>query len=547
MSDLAHVSVMAQHGRKLVAFLAVTVWGGEFCGMAGPPPDAAVSEARENGRRFERSVAAMRKLMHAWLAEADPRTGLLPERIPGGPRGLAAGQSRRYTVHNSAADLYPYLILTAELTDPDLYRGRLLEMLRNEIRYSTVTASLPGDVDLTTGRPGAVNLFGAAEYAKDGLLAVTELLGRTPWFYRMVDLTADIMRHAPIKTKWGPLPGTGAEINGDVLQVLDRLISMNGDASYREWAHGIARAYIEEVLPGCHGLPCRDWNFDTHTGDQRVQLRDHGNETVVGLTLLYAIDRTPGYRAAIVRMLDRILASANPDGLLYDAIDPETLQPISKRLSDNWGYVYGAMYAFDQATGEPRYREAVRRVLANLSKYRRYDWENGSFDGVADSVESAIYLVNREPSDAAWRWIDAEMEDLLARQLPSGFVEYWYGEGNFNRTAYLYALAKSQGCRPVRWRPGLELGAVRHGSGLLLSLNGDATVRFDFARHKRVLNLAANYVRLNEFPEWYTVDENTLYKLKGPGGEQVRLGAELVEGVPLSAGVWTIERTQPRD
>lgn len=87
---------------------------------------------------------------------------MLPERIPGGPRGLQAGKLRRYTAHNSGADLYPYLTLTAELTEPEIYRGRMVEMLRSEVRY----ASQP------------IDLFGAAEYASDGLLAVTELLGR---------------------------------------------------------------------------------------------------------------------------------------------------------------------------------------------------------------------------------------------------------------------------------------------------------------------------------------------------------------------------------
>ena len=37
---------------------------------------------------------------------------------------------------------------------------------------------------------------------------------------------------------------------------------------------------------------------------------------------------------------------------------------------------------------------------------------------------------------------------LLAMQRPDGHIEDWYGEGNFNRTALLYALMKSQGVRP---------------------------------------------------------------------------------------------------
>ena len=84
-------------------------------------------------------------------------------------------------------------------------------------------------------------------------------------------------------------------------------------------------------------------------------------------------------------MLDRILSSANPDGLLYDEIRPSDLQPLERRLSDNWGYVYGAVYTHYMVTGEPRFRDAVVRVLRNLPKYRGHDWENGSQDGYADS------------------------------------------------------------------------------------------------------------------------------------------------------------------
>jgi hypothetical protein len=138
--------------------------------------------------------------MKAWLKYADPRTSLLPDRLP---ELKPEDKSRRYTPHNSGADLYPYLILTAHLTDPALYRGTLLEMLRNEVRYTTRTDSVPANLDLNTGELGPMSLFGAGEYAKDGLLAVTELLGRTPWFYRMVDMTADVMKNAPVASGLG--------------------------------------------------------------------------------------------------------------------------------------------------------------------------------------------------------------------------------------------------------------------------------------------------------------------------------------------------------
>ena len=511
------------------------------------------AKARENALTFDRVAASMQRVLHAWLAHADPKTLLLPDRLPG--QGLKPGStSLLYTPHNSGADLYPYLIITAHLTDPGLYHGRLLEMLRNEIRFTTVQESIPANLDLSTGKVGPPSLFGAGEYAKDGLISVTEYLGRTPWFYRTVDMVADAMLRAPVDSRFGKLPASDAELNGDYMQALVRLETMTGDTRFVEWSRRIARAYIEEVLPGNHGVPSGMWDFGKHSGDGRLRLRDHGNEAVVGLVLQYALENYWGseyarqWKPVIARMLDRVLESANADGLLYNEVNAATLKPLNSGLSDNWGYIYGAVYTFYQCTGETKYRDAVRRVLKNLPKYRKYIWEGrpnnpelqlGSFDGYADSIESALYLVNREPVPEALDWIDSEMKVMMDMQKPDGHIEYWYGEGNYNRTSMIYALMKSQGVRPVHWKPGTSIGAVRDGERLFVHLKAPAPTRvsFDFARHRRVLNFDRNYVRLNEFPEWYTVDENTLYRV----GDRILLGSELIEGIELAPGDWVVE------
>jgi hypothetical protein len=523
--------------------------------------DALTSRAA----RFTRAVAAADRVLHAWLKEADPRTLLLPDRLVGPGDGRRAGNRvREYTPHNSGADLYPYLILTADLTAPDLLDGRLLQMLQSDVRYTTSSQrGVPGALNLDTGAVGPPSLFGAGEYAKDGLITVTEYLGRTPWYARMVDIIADAMEAAPVDSRFGRLPANDSELNGDYLQVLPRLALMTGDDRFLEWGRRIADAYIEEVLPGSDGLPSSKWDFTTHSGDGVLRLRDHGNELVVGLVLQYTLEhyrKTPRagkWRPVIGRMLDRILQSANPDGMLYNAVSTSTLAPQSDRLSDNWGYVYGAVYTFYQVTGETRYRDAVTRVLTNLQKYRKYVWEPrelrelplGSFDGYADAIESAIYLVNREPVPQALDWIESEMDVLLGMQRADGHFEYWYGEGNFNRTALLYALMQSQGVRPVVWRAGVGTGAVRSGTGVRLLVRADAplAVKFDYARHRRVMNLDRNYVRLNELPEWFVVDETTLYELTPAAGgtPMVRLGAELIRGVELAPGVWTVQPSTP--
>ena len=537
----------------LSATLFLTINGdARQSGVVAAPAPAAIERARANGAQFDKTVAATERLLKAWLTHADAKTLLLPDRLD------ADRTKWIYTPHNSGADLYPYLVLTAQLTDPDIYEGRMLEMLRNEIRFTSAKASVPGNLTFATGELGPPSLFGAGEYAKDGLVSVTEYLGRTPWFHRMVDLTADAMAQAAVETRFGKLPASDTELNGDYLQTLTRLATMTADKRFLEWARRIGDAYIEEVLPNNFGVPGMQWDFAAHTGDRRLRLRDHGNETVVGLTLLFALehqlgsDREPRYRVAVQRMLDRILQSAAPDGMLYNEVDAQTLAPIDTRLSDNWGYVYGAVYIYYQVTGDTKYRDAVRRVLTSLPKYRNYVWEPGrnlplgSFDGYADSIESAIYLVNREPVPEALDWIESEMKVMLAMQRADGHIEDWYGEGNFNRTALLYAYMKSLGVRPARWQPGVRVGAAMDGARLVLSLTAPAArrVQFDYARHRRVLNLEQNLVRLNEFPEWFTVDENTLYRIGRPGTPgAIRLGSELIAGVSLEAGEWVIERS----
>lgn len=527
--------------------------------LSGVPAQAQspspMAEARSNGQCFEEDVAACQRVLKIWLTHADPKTLLLPDN-PG-----AEHAKWIYTPHNSGADLYPYLILTAELTDPDIYKGRMMEMLRNEIRYTTVQASIPANLMLESGELGPMSLFGAGEYAKDGMIAVTELLGRTPFFYRMVDMTADAMNRAPVDSRFGRLPASDAELNGDYLQALVRLATMTGDRRFLDWARRISDAYIEEVLPGTYGVPADVWDFQKHSGDSKLKLRDHGNEMIVGLSLQYALEtyfgtpRAEKYRPVISKMLDRILRSANPDGLLYNEVNAATLEPTNRGLSDNWGYVYGSVYTFYMCTGEAKYRDAVRRVLGNLPKYRKWNWEPsqrqqvpglGSFDGYADSIESAIYLYNREPVPPALDWIDSETKVMLSMQRADGHIEDWYGEGNFNRTLLLHAYMKSQGVRPEHWKPGMRVGGVREGERLYLSFESPAraVLRFDLARHRRVLNFDKNYVRLNEFPEWYTVDENTLYRVREAASQEhvrILLGSELIAGIEMAPGEWVVE------
>ena len=264
-----------------------------------------------------------------------------------------------------------------------------------------------------------------------------------------------------------------------------------------------------------------------------MRLRDHGNEMVVGLELLYALEselggeRAQSIPAPLARMLDRILASANPDGLLYDEIRPSDGKPLAERLSDNWGYVYGAVYTHYMVTGDERYREAVLRVLRNAAALpgpRLGEREPGRLR----RLDRERALPGRRASRCRRRSTGSRPrpQRLIAFQQQDGIVERWYGDGNWARTLLLYAMMKTQGCFLDGWQEGVKLGAVRDGERLLVSLEAPAgwrgRLRFDHARHRRDLNFQKNYVRLNEWPEWFTVDENTLYRVTDAAGRRAR-------------------------
>jgi len=87
---------------------------------------------------------------------------------------------------------------------------------------------------------------------------------------------------------------------------------------------------------------------------------------------------------------------------------------------------------------------------------------------------------------------------------------------------------------------------VRDGAQLFVSLDAPARwkgrLHLDYARHKRTLNFDRDYVRLNEWPEWFTVDENRLYRVTdATGRETIRLGSELKDGIDVTGpGRWII-------
>lgn len=456
---------------------------------------AAEANSRVAGEALERC----RLFVDGWLAVADPVTGLLPQRL-GKPL---------WEPHNSAADNYPFLVLTCALTDRAMFDGVMRTMLDTERRVTNRVGVLPDVYNLETHgwqypevRTERL-MFGASEYIKDGLLPLTEWLGESVWSQRMIELLDAMWAAAPVRTPSGRIISDNVEVNGEMLQTLSRLYWFTGRREYLDYAIRLGDYY----LLGDHH-PTRDL--------RQLRLRDHGCEVVSGLCELYATcwyaaaDKAAAYRAPLHEMLDRILeVGRNEHGLFYNAIDPVAGAAVNAGLADTWGYNLNGFYTAFLIDGTPTYREAVLTALRNLPHYRNYAWEGRSHDGYADSIESALNLYNREPEAAAASWIDSETKVMFAMQQDNGRIGDWYGDGNFARTAIMVALWKSQGVTVQPWRADVRVGAVRDGQRLLVQVAADqpwqGRVIFDRPRHRENLRLPQDWPRINQFPEWFTV------------------------------------------
>lgn len=488
--------------------------------------------AERNGRLANEAFYRSRRFVDGWLVHADPETGLIPRNL---------GESRDFwNGRDAAADNYAFMVLTAAMTDRPLLDGRMLDMLHVEMKLTSRLGRVPDDYSFSKKGWRRETLildeviFDGAEYVKDGLIPVTEWLGKSPWSDRMIGILDDIWEHATIETPHGKLPTLNFEVCGDLLQACSRVYWFTGDRKYLDWAVRLGDYYL---LGGHH--PTRDM--------ERLYLVDHGCEVVNGLTELYVAvahampEKKAAYEAPMRAMFDDILEKGrNEDGLLYSWFNPKTGEH-SDSLCDTWGYDYDGVYTMWLVDGIEPYRDAVRKVLGNLKgKYVGACWGDKTADGFADSIEGAINLINRVPDDSAADWIDSQTRMMWAIQKPDGVIEGWHGDGNFARTSLMYALWKTQGATIEPWRADVRFGAMKDGDSLLLTLEADqpwsGKLILDQPRHKTHMRLPIDYPRINQFPEWFTVETESAYQISiNNETTTVHPGADLIAGLPLEA------------
>ncbi len=481
------------------------------------PPGAASEEAAREAALNKAALSAevagyslskvQRWLHEVALKRIEPDTGLYH------PEG-------RFNYQDAWADCYPFLVWAAWATDLEALGGPVRNALHAEIAHCPEGFFTKPE-----------NAFGGSEYVKDGLVAIVEVTGKDEWFERMQAIEEAIWKHPTVDTPYGKIPSKNIEVGGEQLQALARLHTMTGEARYLKWAQRLADYYLSDEA----FVPQR--------------LRDHGCEIIGGLGLLLGVESEVAPEKAKKRlprlktMFDAILArGCNEDGIMYN-----TLGAGGGRLSDGWGYNYVGFLCYDMAAGKPVYREHVGRTLRNLGKARyRNGWgrgRGGNIDEVADSVEGAIYCLNRVPVAEGFVWADREVVHNVARSGdPLATADLWGTmklQSNGVRTVIMHALMHTRGLLARPWRRDLRLGACEHGEGLAIVMKAEKAwsgrLVFDVPRHKVIMGFRHDWPRMNTLPEWFTVEAGRSYRVQDltAGTETTCTGRQMADGIPV--------------
>ncbi|MFO0653397.1 MAG: hypothetical protein U0326_44665, partial [Polyangiales bacterium] len=158
-------------------------------GMAPPVDYAALAvTAAANATLAQPLLLHSRAWLTAELTHVDATSNLLMDTLD-----LSATWSTRDT----GADIYPFFAWEAYLLDSAVFEGPVRAVLDAERARTVVPATgrLPYDFDTRTQMRVLRDVndphFGAAEYAKDGLTPIVELVGRGPYADRMQEIELD--------------------------------------------------------------------------------------------------------------------------------------------------------------------------------------------------------------------------------------------------------------------------------------------------------------------------------------------------------------------
>lgn len=459
------------------------------------------------------------RTLKAWEGIRDPETGLVPK--------ATLEEMAFWNSKDVAADLFPFLLLASHYLDRDNEHLWLFTLEKER----SICGVMPCKIFFQPARVEIEDIskviFGASEYAKDGLLAVTERLGKGPWFIRLEEIAQSLIKASYVPTPSGNICSSNTEVNGEMLQMLTRLYWSTQKEEYLQMAERIGEAYLFEIFPKNNYFPTNDWNFKEEKAvSSCFRLRDHGSEVVPGLVELYVLEKLQNrpnaerYREPLKKFLDLILkVDRTEDGLWYDKVDTNTYEAIRKEVVDTWGYILNAYQMFDLVEGTSVYQDEIQRVMRAVALRKSFPWEGTSHDGYADTIESMLYLLPWFDIPECHYWVDDEIEVMFHMQTPAGFISERYLDGNFIRTTLLYGTYKTMGIVADPWREDVFLGAAydKDRKELYIYLSSsrpwEGVLKFDVPRHRTIWKIPFEFPRLNGTPEWFVVEPQKRYSV----------------------------------
>lgn len=491
------------------------------------------SAAQLNGLLAHEARMRASALMHAWLKRQHPRTRLFAQ----------SARVSEWNYRNTAADFFSHLLNAAMSLDDQPSLAALRQTLDAEAAI-TPPGELCQPVRYDTAepirQPHEELMFASSEYVKDGLLSVFERHGDDQVLQRMRQIIGAIIRQSSVASRFGMLPSTRSETNGNMLQVCSRLsYRADADPAWADLAARLADAAIDQMLKANHSLPAHYYDYARDRVIQsECRLRDHGNELPVGLSEAYALavhraesdprwlERADRWAPPLADMFQIILEHGfRDDGLMGSAIDPRTRTLLDTDVNDNWGYLFAGVLLYVDAArrhgvvDSARLDAMVQRIRIAVLQIAGTDglaWQGRNVDGYYDALESALLMAAHFPDDdvrqAMARWTDDQIGIMYRAQHSSGIVDAHYLDGNFIRTALMYAMCRSGGWRLLPHSPHARVGIAsdRHGRHVL-AIAADRPYRGrlvpDQPRHRLLLSLPDDLPRLNSWPQWMTPDQ----------------------------------------
>jgi hypothetical protein len=516
----------------------------------------AIGVARIHAMLSREAFSRASAVHEAWMTHRHAETGLFRH----------SHDRAVWTYRDAGADLFGHLLNAALMMDSPHVEA-LLDTMERE-RAIAGMSGLCLDADWRTGNQVAwqdhrSRMFGSAEYVKDGLLPVFESQGHDDVLSRILEVCDAIIEHSGHDSPYGVIPDPRSEVNGEMLQVLGRMYYATGHERYAEKAARIADASIFEMLANNNGLPVKEYDFESgRTKRGFVQLRDHGNELLVGLSETYAMavdrsaeekwqERADRWAEPLARMFELILEHGrNGDGLIVNQIDAESLSPRDAGASDNWGYVLCGAELFAQAADLHGVIDSARiarlrgEIVSVVNAVLRTDglaWEGAHFDGYADSIESALYAAayfTGIDAEALKDWTDRQIVAMYHKQRSDGFVSEHYLDGNFIRTCLLYGHMRSGGWMADPWSADVGVGYEPLGNGgacVVVQAGAEGwsgRLVPDTSRHQTIVNLPWDWPRINSWPEWCPASRvESVRVLRGEAWVRIPEAKGVVDGV----------------